>query len=476
VGEEFIQEKRSKTMKRIGICFTLFFSVSIALAQSTDAALTTQSNIIRDETTPGGNSRTRVAAMFQAIIDSKPNLLSTYSNPSWISTLSWSKITSTPTTLSGYGITSPLPYAQGGTGLSALGTALQSVRVNAGATALEYYTPSSSIGGSTGSTDNAIQRADGTGGSTLQTSQITIDDSGNVVIGTDALTTRNVTAGSSGSNSNINIKGKGVGSASLISGAGTTTVEAQNSAVVLTAANGGSTAATSSGSVTNTVAIALSAAVVTSGTPTVGIGSAIAFDIQTSGVNNETGAMIEAVSTDVTSTSEDFKLVFKTMTAGAAATQVLSMDGAGVDILATNTNDAAASGYVGEEVNSTISTYTNYTTTATYQNITSISLTAGDWDISAFITYSSNSSTITAASNAIFVISTTTASASGATEGLNIGYIPQAALLGTSKFTDTVAPYRVSISGTTVYYLNSQATFTVGNPQFVGSIRARRVR
>lgn len=142
----------------------------------------------------------------------------------------------------------------------------------------------------------------------------------------------------------------------------------------------------------------------------------------------------------------------------------------------TATNDAATAGNIGEEVSSTISTYTNYTTTATYQNITSITLTAGDWDLSAFVTYSSNSATITAAANAIFVISTTTASAAGSTEGLNIAYVPQAALLGTSFFSDSISPYRVSISGTTTYYLNSQATFTLGNPQFTGTIRARRIR
>lgn len=142
----------------------------------------------------------------------------------------------------------------------------------------------------------------------------------------------------------------------------------------------------------------------------------------------------------------------------------------------TITNDAATAGNIGEEVVAIQSTYTNYSTTATYQNITSITLTAGDWDVSAFMTYSSNSATITAASNAIFVISTTTASAAGAVEGRNIGYVPQAALLGTSLFSESISPYRVSISGSTTYYLNSQATFTLGNPQFVGGIRARRIR
>lgn len=40
----------------------------------------------------------------------------------------------------------------------------------------------SGIGGSTGSTDNAILRADGTGGSTLQSSLVTIDDDGNITM------------------------------------------------------------------------------------------------------------------------------------------------------------------------------------------------------------------------------------------------------------------------------------------------------
>lgn len=150
--------------------------------------------------------------------------------------------------------------------------------------------------------------------------------------------------------------------------------------------------------------------------------------------------------------------------------------GATTAIKGTGTNNNATAGNIGEEFNSVVSTYTNYTTTATYQNIASITLTAGDWDISAVGTFSSNGATITAASNAIFVVSTTTASASGATEGVNIIYVPQSTLLGTSLESVAIPSYRASISGSTTYYLNTQATFTIGNPQFVGSIRARRRR
>ncbi len=145
-------------------------------------------------------------------------------------------------------------------------------------------------------------------------------------------------------------------------------------------------------------------------------------------------------------------------------------------IVGTATNNNAVAGNIGEEINSIVSTYTNYSTTATYQNIASITLTPGDWDLSAFFTYSSNSATIVAAANAIFVISTTTASAAGATEGLNTSYVAQSALLGTSLFSNSIPPYRVSIAAPTIYYLNTQATFTLGNPQFVGGIRARRIR
>lgn len=63
-----------------------------------------------------------------------------------------------------------------------------------------YSTPAGSIGGSTGSTDNRILRADGTGGSTVQASSVTIDDSGNFTgvgtMATGAITIGSLTSGS----------------------------------------------------------------------------------------------------------------------------------------------------------------------------------------------------------------------------------------------------------------------------------------
>lgn len=57
------------------IALFLFFAVFTAGGQtiSTDAQLTTQANVIRNETAAGGNTKGRIADMYQAIIDSKVN-------------------------------------------------------------------------------------------------------------------------------------------------------------------------------------------------------------------------------------------------------------------------------------------------------------------------------------------------------------------------------------------------------------------
>lgn len=53
-----------------------------------------------------------------------------------------------------------------------------------GQTTVEHATPTGSVGGSTGSTDNAILRANGTGGATIQSTGVIIDDSNNLLLPT----------------------------------------------------------------------------------------------------------------------------------------------------------------------------------------------------------------------------------------------------------------------------------------------------
>lgn len=59
----------------------------------------------------------------------------------------------------------------------------------------------------------------------------------------------------------------------------------------------------------------------TSGTPANGIGVGAEFEVETT-AGNKVGAAIEAIAIDVTSASEDFDLVVKTMIGGAAAAEV----------------------------------------------------------------------------------------------------------------------------------------------------------
>lgn len=48
----------------------------------------------------------------QTTLDDKASITGSYSNPSWITGLAWSKVSSTPTTLSGYGITDAVPSSR----------------------------------------------------------------------------------------------------------------------------------------------------------------------------------------------------------------------------------------------------------------------------------------------------------------------------------------------------------------------------
>ncbi len=69
-------------------------------------------------------------------------------------------------------------------------TAGSGIGIVAGAGSIEI-TSTGSMGGSSGSTDNAIIRADGTGGNTIQSSGITIDDSNNIA-GANNITASNL--------------------------------------------------------------------------------------------------------------------------------------------------------------------------------------------------------------------------------------------------------------------------------------------
>lgn len=162
---------------------------------------------------------------------------------------------------------------------------------------------------------------------------------------------------------------------------------------------------------------------------------------------------------------------------GVATLGTIGSSFTGNIIAGVQTAAAASSGQVGEVISSTLSTFTNYTTTATFQQVVTITLTPGDWEIAGYLSVSGNGATLTSTANFQGAISTTTASSAGTTEGLgDLGYLAQSGVNATSGKTSLSLLTRVNISASTAYYLNTRANFTAGNPQHVGSLFARRLR
>lgn len=137
-------------------------------------------------------------------------------------------------------------------------------------------------------------------------------------------------------------------------------------------------------------------------------------------------------------------------------------------VVGTPTNDNASAGYVGEFVSSVIASgsATSLVNTTT-KNVTTISLTAGDWDVigNVFFNVSSASQGVSAwcsLTSASFpdssLRSQVTASISNSGAGL------------------TTPLLRVSVNTTTTVYLSGIATFVAGTVTACGGIFARRVR
>lgn len=98
----------------------------------------------------------------------------------------------------------------------------------------------------------------------------------------------------------------------------------------------------------------------TTGTPGTGIGTSIDFIAETSANNNEIGASIQAVTTDVTAGSEDFDLRFRTMAAGAPASRVWINDiGLGIGATPPSTRELYATSS-GQDMNAMFNAPTGF--------------------------------------------------------------------------------------------------------------------
>ncbi len=138
----------------------------------------------------------------------------------------------------------------------------------------------------------------------------------------------------------------------------------------------------------------------------------------------------------------------------------------------TSTNDSATAGNIGEYVPSTIASGSAVSLTSpNVSNITSISLTAGDWDVDILGYFGPGAST-----NVAFA--TVGISTTSATLDTTEGRFAQNGAMGVPvvTFTISVPTYRLSLSGTTTVFFVARGSFTVSTLNAYGIIQARRAR
>jgi hypothetical protein len=140
----------------------------------------------------------------------------------------------------------------------------------------------------------------------------------------------------------------------------------------------------------------------------------------------------------------------------------------------TITNDNASAGYVGELIESSLASGSaTALSTGTAKTVTSISLTAGDWDVWGSVGFASGGTTaITTLAAAIHTTDNTlpTAPGGGAFQNLQITFP-----VGTSQLI-SAGQTRISLAVTTTVYLVAQGTFSADTLAAYGYIGARRVR
>ncbi len=145
---------------------------------------------------------------------------------------------------------------------------------------------------------------------------------------------------------------------------------------------------------------------------------------------------------------------------------------AGLAGVATNSN--AATGIIGQYVSADVAAGSAVAlTSGTPANVTSISLSAGDWDVSGTVAFAPAGTTTTTSCTAAIGTSSATVPTLSDTAPVAIDNASLGAGLGRNLSTGTA---RLSLSTTTTVYLVAESTFATSTSAAYGFIRARRVR
>lgn len=146
---------------------------------------------------------------------------------------------------------------------------------------------------------------------------------------------------------------------------------------------------------------------------------------------------------------------------------------AGISVSGTNTNDSAASGYIGEYGSSSVDFASRVSlTSTTAASLTSLSIPAGDFDVVVRLHFEPAATT-----SVTRLIASLSATNNTLDQTYNrVSYLNMAASVPVSTISQTVARARVSQASTTTWYAVARADFTVSTMQVWGGIEYRRVR
>lgn len=163
-----------------------------------------------------------------------------------------------------------------------------------------------------------------------------------------------------------------------------------------------------------------------------------------------------------------------TIADGTTLTETTSTSIGKGQYLGTSTNDNATAGNIGEVISSSIPAGSAVSlTTGVQANVTSISLTAGDWDVWANVAFLPAASTVTTVWAS--AVSTTSATIPVGPNGGAFTQYTGFSITGGSYFTP-VGTVRISLASTTTVFLVAQANFTVSTETVYGFLGARRAR
>ncbi len=204
----------------------------------------------------------------------------------------------------------------------------------------------------------------------------------------------------------------------------------------------------------------------------ISFGSAVNGDYINSGLHQINVALNNVGVGTFTSTGFQGAIGATTPSTGAFTTLSSSSTTA---LKGTTTNDSAAAGYIGEYISSSAANSAVSMTTGSNFDMTSISLTAGDWDVEGNVAIAVGAG----ATVSVFRgwISTTSATfPTPPNAGAMFDLVFGSAVMETPTQAMPVGRIRISLSGTTTVYLSSRASFSGGTVTGGGFIGARRVR